>query len=51
MTEKVYKNINSSKLSWQLRNKLTDKENEHLIYGEISYESMSNIYSVLLIQK
>lgn len=47
----LYQNINGSKISWQARDKLTNKETEHLIYGEISYNSMSKIYSVPSIQK
>ena len=55
MTEKIfnslYSNINGSKISWQARNKMSDKDTEHLIYGEISYNSMAKIYSTPLIKK
>lgn len=55
MTEKIfnslYNNINGSKISWQARNKMSDEETEHLIYGEISYNSMTKIYSAPLIKK
>ena len=37
MTEKIfnslYNNINGSKISWQARNKMSDEETKHLIYG------------------
>ena len=41
---KLYEDVNGMEISWDARNKLTNEETEHLIYGEMSYESL---YSIL----
>ena len=43
----LYDNIDGSAISWESRNKLSDDEIKHLIYGEISFDSLNKIYNCL----
>lgn len=42
--DKLYKDIDGMGISWDSRNKLTEKETKHLIYGEMSYDSLVDIF-------
>ncbi len=41
--DKLYEDIDGMGISWEARNKLKEEEIEHLIYGEMSYNSLSDI--------
>lgn len=43
--DKLYKDIDGSAVSWMARNKLPKSEIKHLIYGEMSYDSLAEIFS------
>lgn len=40
----LYSDIIGKDISWDARNKMSDEETKHLIYGEIYYNTIINIY-------
>lgn len=43
--DELYKDIDGMEISWEARNKLTEEETKHLIYGEMSYKSLEDIFN------
>ena len=47
----LYGRVNGNSLSWNARGKMSTEQTKHLIYGEISFDSLQQIYSFPKIQK
>ena len=46
----LYDNISGSSLSWKARNKMSDDDIKHLIYGEIGFKTLEKIYNKKSVQ-
>lgn len=41
----LYGDVNGSSISWKARNRMSDDEIKHLIYGEIDFDGLKEVYS------